>query len=187
MQAQRNKVEGQERREEERCELSDLLRVVKEAVTRKKVLSSSLQVLVDAECTHDGSLRHVAKFEQWGWDTLDRRFLDANRLRSLAELQRGLLLSGFRLLRPGGTLVYCTCSFSTAQNEEVVLWLLDGQETADVVALEEAVQWPCAPGNLPAASASSIHNNAVQKMVRFHPSLSQTSGLFVAKLTKREP
>ena len=24
------------------------------------------KVLVDAECTHDGSIKHLAKFEKWG-------------------------------------------------------------------------------------------------------------------------
>jgi 16S rRNA C967 or C1407 C5-methylase (RsmB/RsmF family) len=66
-------------------------------------------VLVDAECTHDGSLRHIAKFQQWGWPTFERRVLGARRLRALALLQRGLLLNGFRLLKPGGVLIYATC------------------------------------------------------------------------------
>lgn len=46
-----------------------------------------LQVLVDAECTHDGSIRHIQKFEQWGWTTLQRRVLDAERTDSLTALQ----------------------------------------------------------------------------------------------------
>jgi hypothetical protein len=37
------------------------------------------KVLVDAECTHDGSIKHIQKFEQWGWKTLERRVLDAER------------------------------------------------------------------------------------------------------------
>ena len=28
---------------------------------------------MDAECTHDGSIKHLAKFAQWGWDTFERR------------------------------------------------------------------------------------------------------------------
>ncbi|KAL6222266.1 hypothetical protein ACLB2K_005658 [Fragaria x ananassa] len=45
------------------------------------------KVLVDAECTHDGSIKHVQKFEHWGWDTLQRRVLDAERGDSLTALQ----------------------------------------------------------------------------------------------------
>ena len=45
------------------------------------------KVLVDAECTHDGSVKHIQKFEQWGWKTLQRRVLDAERTDSLHVLQ----------------------------------------------------------------------------------------------------
>lgn len=48
---------------------------------------ATYQVLVDAECTHDGSVKHIQKFEQWGWTTLQRRVLDALRTDSLTLLQ----------------------------------------------------------------------------------------------------
>ena len=90
-------------------------------------------MLVDAECTHDGSVKHVSKYHSWGWDTMEGRVLDPARLAALDALQRGLLRcacvcvrvcvcvcgggggaraprrNGFRLLREGGTLVYSTC------------------------------------------------------------------------------
>lgn len=46
------------------------------------------QVLVDAECTHDGSLKHMLKFHSWGWDTFERRFLDPDRINNLVALQK---------------------------------------------------------------------------------------------------
>ena len=52
------------------------------------------RVLVDAECTHDGSIKHLAKFAQWGWESFEARFLEPSRLDSLATLQRGLLRVG---------------------------------------------------------------------------------------------
>ncbi|KAL9327148.1 hypothetical protein ACSQ67_007793 [Phaseolus vulgaris] len=45
------------------------------------------KVLVDAECTHDGSIKHIQKFEHWGWRTLQRRVLDAERTDDLHSLQ----------------------------------------------------------------------------------------------------
>ncbi|KAJ8443605.1 hypothetical protein Cgig2_019587 [Carnegiea gigantea] len=78
------------------------------------------KVLVDAECTHDGSIRHVQKFEHWGWQTLQRRVLDAERTDDLTNLQFRLLSNGFRLLKTGGSLIYSTCSLTVAQNEAVV-------------------------------------------------------------------
>lgn len=47
-----------------------------------------------------------------------------DRLDSLSDLQRNLLMNGFRLTKAGGIVVYSTCSLSRAQNEDVVAWFL---------------------------------------------------------------
>ncbi|ESQ31092.1 hypothetical protein EUTSA_v10004380mg [Eutrema salsugineum] len=133
------------------------------------------KVLVDAECTHDGSIKHIQKFEQWGWTTLERRVLDAERTdRNLTALQLNLLRNGFRLLKQGGTLVYSTCSLTLAQNEDVVDQFLDENSSAELQEIETAKDWPCTSGRTP-------------KTVRFDPSTSATSGLFVAKIRKLAP
>ncbi|KAJ8467240.1 hypothetical protein OPV22_029792 [Ensete ventricosum] len=100
------------------------------------------KVLVDAECTHDGSLKHIQKFEDWGWETLERRVLDAKRTDSLLHLQLQLLTNGFRLLRVGGTLVYSTCSLTVAQNEDVVKQFLSRNSLAELQHVEASAIWP---------------------------------------------
>ncbi|KAL7604980.1 hypothetical protein Lser_V15G19546 [Lactuca serriola] len=87
------------------------------------------KVLVDAECTHDGSIKHIQKFENWGWSTMERRVLDAERTDDLTVLQFRLLTNGFKLLRVGGNLVYSTCR---------QLLVIDGSES-----------WPCKSGRIP--------------------------------------
>ncbi|KAL6224478.1 hypothetical protein ACLB2K_003333 [Fragaria x ananassa] len=129
------------------------------------------KVLVDVECTHDGSIKHVQKFEHWGWDTLQRRVLDAERGDSLTALQLKLLTNGFRLLKAGGLLVYSTCSLTVAQNEDVVKQFLEENSSAELQAIDAAENWPCKSGRMP-------------KTLRFDPLTSNTSGLFVAKFTK---
>jgi 16S rRNA C967 or C1407 C5-methylase (RsmB/RsmF family) len=54
---------------------------------------------------------------------------------------------GFQLLRPGGVLVYSTCSLTAAQNEDVVRWLL---ETCD----GEARLLPIAPEEITRSAAA---------------------------------
>ncbi|KAL3527222.1 hypothetical protein ACH5RR_011878 [Cinchona calisaya] len=129
------------------------------------------KVLVDAECTHDGSIRHIQKFEQWGWETLHRRVLDAERTDDLTTLQLQLLTNGFRLLKVGGTLVYSTCSLTVAQNEGVVEKFLSQNGSAELLEIDSAKTWPCKSGRIP-------------RTLRFDPSTSCTSGLFVAKFMK---
>uniref|UniRef100_A0A0D9VFH9 SAM-dependent MTase RsmB/NOP-type domain-containing protein n=1 Tax=Leersia perrieri TaxID=77586 RepID=A0A0D9VFH9_9ORYZ len=129
------------------------------------------KVLVDAECTHDGSIKHIQKFEFWGWKTLDRRVLDAERTDNLLGLQLRLLTNGFKLLKTGGSLVYSTCSLTVAQNENVVQQFLCKHSSAELQKIDSADNWPCRSGS-------------IFKTLRFDPATSQTSGLFVAKFTK---
>ncbi|CAL1361153.1 unnamed protein product [Linum trigynum] len=132
------------------------------------------KVLVDAECTHDGSIRHVQKFEQWGWETLNQRVLNAERTDNLTTLQLNLLRNGFRLLKVGGSLVYSTCSLTVCQNEEVIMRFLAENASAELLEIDAARDWPCRSGSIP-------------KTLRFDPVVSKTSGLFVAKFTKLSP
>ncbi|XP_026393111.1 uncharacterized protein LOC113288321 isoform X1 [Papaver somniferum] len=129
------------------------------------------KVLVDAECTHDGSIKHIQKFDQWGWKTLQRRVLDAERTDTLANLQLQLLINGFRLLKVGGMLVYSTCSLTVAQNEDIVEQFLSAHPSAELQEIDAANNWPCKSGKIP-------------KTLRFDPLTSNTGGLFVASFTK---
>ncbi len=65
-------------------------------------------VLVDAPCSATGTLRRNPE--------LRLRSID---LSELAALQGAILEGAARLVRPGGRLVYATCSVLTAENEEI--------------------------------------------------------------------
>ncbi|KAJ2375819.1 hypothetical protein IW150_002332, partial [Coemansia sp. RSA 2607] len=80
------------------------------------------RVLVDAECTHDGSLAHVLKYARLGWAGLEQI---AQRAPAVPQLQLRLMENAWRLLRVGGLMVYSTCSLSPEQNEMVVARFLE--------------------------------------------------------------
>lgn len=136
------------------------------------------KVLVDAECTHDGSLKHLKKYRtQWSWETLEKRVLDPIRISELRDIQRGLIEQAFRLLKPGGHLVYSTCSMCKAQNEDIVQWFLTKYDgLAEIVPLD-MIRWGACEGSLFGT-------------VRFEPvampdgQLLNTSGQFIAKIKK---
>ena len=105
-------------------------------------------VLVDAECSTDGAIKHLKhklKQEQSNSDGKDTKAVsallkggisklgDEAAMADLVDLQRRLIMSGFRLLKRGGTLVYSTCSLSEEQNEGVVNWLLQQCSHASII------------------------------------------------------
>lgn len=78
------------------------------------------KVLVDAQCTHDGSIKHIRKHIQEGWANYNPHHYSPDGLQDLYDLQLRLLENGFGCLKSGGILVYSTCSLSKAQNEGII-------------------------------------------------------------------
>ncbi|MGB9791368.1 MAG: RsmB/NOP family class I SAM-dependent RNA methyltransferase [Thermacetogeniaceae bacterium] len=69
------------------------------------------RVLVDAPCSGEATLAHDAEV---------RRRWSLKAIRRMASLQRHILNQAARLTRPGGYLLYATCTFSPEENEEVI-------------------------------------------------------------------
>ena len=73
------------------------------------------RILVDAPCSGLGALRRNP----------DARWrVQPDAIAQLAAVQRAILAAAAKRLRPGGTLVYSTCTLSPEENDDVVKWLL---------------------------------------------------------------
>ena len=131
------------------------------------------RVLVDAPCTASGHLRSKAM-----------QFQSPNfqRIRGLQAVQKGLLSSGFRLMKPEGLLVYATCSLHPEENEMVVNHLL--------------TKFPEARIEPPKISSLQSHpglvhwegtdfHESIHHCLRVYPHDNDTDGFFIA-LIRRE-
>lgn len=106
-------------------------------------------VAVDAPCSGEGMMRReqVAR-TQWS-----RRLVE-----QCASLQRNILKDALKVLKPGGFLIYSTCTFNVEENELNVKWLLENSDLEPV-------------GN----------------PRRFMPHRCGCEGLFVAVMRRKEP
>ena len=69
------------------------------------------KVLIDAPCSGEGMFRkEEAAITDWSQETVEM----------CARRQAGILDAGAQLLRPGGRLVYSTCTFAPEENEQTV-------------------------------------------------------------------
>ncbi len=85
------------------------------------------RVLVDAPCSGLGTLHRHA----------DARWRQTpESIQTLVPLQRALLAEAARCTRPGGVLVYATCTLHSAENEVVIQDFLAGQPAWQVQRLE---------------------------------------------------
>lgn len=146
------------------------------------------RVLVDAECTTDARLRNSNRSEEEllannnNNNGKKQRVFSKEQELETQELQFGLLSNGFALLKPGGTLVYSTCSMMRGQNEDVVKRLLDAAPNARLVKLPAAA----ALLGLEVEETTASEAKGAAKTWRLTPEVSGTSGLFIAKITKLE-
>lgn len=129
------------------------------------------RVVLDAPCSGEGMFRKEPEaIKHWGPSAPERA----------ARLQKNLIQSAGELLRPGGVLVYSTCTFAPEENEGVIEHFL--QHNPDF-ALEDAHLHPSfAPGQ--GQWVQGLHN--LQQTARLWPHRLQGEGHFLAKLRRLE-
>ena len=128
------------------------------------------RVLLDAPCSGDGILcKNQALLNYWSPEDACHR----------GQQQAGLLRAAFHTLKPGGTLVYSTCSLSLEENEEVLLALLKRYpDLVEILPIEGI-----APTPLPTELAAKYPPEFAHCR-RVWPHLHNTEGAFVAKIRK---
>ncbi|HRZ40918.1 MAG TPA: RsmB/NOP family class I SAM-dependent RNA methyltransferase [Candidatus Omnitrophota bacterium] len=132
------------------------------------------RVLVDAPCSSEGRFRadEPKTFAYWS----------ARKIKEMVKKQKGLLLHAGRQLKPGGTLVYSTCTFAPEENEGVVDWFLrkaEGDFEIMDFPIQEAQTYPAL-----ASWQKKVFDPRVQQCVRILPS-DKVQGFFIAKFLKR--
>ncbi|MEW5841223.1 MAG: RsmB/NOP family class I SAM-dependent RNA methyltransferase [Thermoproteota archaeon] len=96
-----------------------------------------------------------------------------------AALQGRLVEAAVNAAKPGGLIVYSTCSFAPEENEAIV----DGMVRRFGVEVEE----PFAHGSRGVESFGRMEfSGAVRNARRFYPHLHDTTGFFIARMRKRK-
>jgi len=131
---------------------------------RAKRLAGKLdRVLVDAPCSGFGTLRRNPDLK---WRHGERAISE------LAEKQRGILATAARLVKPGGRLVYATCSILSAENEAVAESFTAAQPEFAAVSCDELL----------AAQRIALRTGP---RLRLWPHLHRTDGFFAAVFARR--
>ncbi len=121
-------------------------------------------IVVDAPCSGEGMFRKDSfAVEQWSESVV----------RQCASRQKEILTDIWGCLRPGGLLVYSTCTFNASEDEECVQWIVN-ELGAEPLAVQVDVSWGIT-GSLA---------DAALPVYRFIPGFTRGEGLFLAVLRK---
>ena len=129
------------------------------------------RILADVPCSGEGKLR---------FSTSSARFTRRAPKSFLSRIQRGLLLQAFDLLADTGILLYSTCTYNPAENEEVVQYLLENRP-AEVLPIELSA--PHAHGLL--QWRNSTYDQQMEQCWRIYPHQINSVGFFLAKIGRR--
>ncbi|MHB1485462.1 MAG: RsmB/NOP family class I SAM-dependent RNA methyltransferase [Saccharofermentanales bacterium] len=124
------------------------------------------KILIDAPCSGEGMFRRdpdaAFSWEKFGND-------------SCAKMQKDILSNVDKLLKPGGIIVYSTCTFTILENEEMIGWFIKEYPWYEVVPLDR-------PESIDFGLSD---NKELQGALRIFPHHASGEGHFCVKLQKK--
>ena len=130
------------------------------------------RLLLDVPCTGSGTWRRHPE-AKW--------FLKPEDLEDAIATQRHILASASQLVKPGGRLVYVTCSVLCEENEDQVEWFLQNAPAFRPMAMD-AIWEETIGGPLPPSLDRPGHGTG--HGLRLSPASTGTDGFFVAVLER---
>lgn len=122
------------------------------------------KVLVDAPCTGLGIIRKKPDIKY---------SKNTGSLPDIVALQRTILNNAAVYVKPGGTLVYSTCTIQPEENLENVRAFLEGHRDFELEGFEDIL-----PGSLQ-------NRTSRQGYLQLFPNIDQTDGFFISKMVRR--
>ncbi len=131
------------------------------------------KVLLDAPCSMESILieNDEASYADWS----------VKEIKHLARKQQWMLRSAISACKPGGLVIYSTCTFAPEENEQVIDWIL--QKDGKKIQLEDITLPGTELMNGITSFEGNNYNPEVTKTKRVVPS-EQMEGFFIAKMRK---
>jgi len=128
------------------------------------------KILLDAPCTGEGLIRQ---------DKTRKKSKTLKDIEKLANVQKELLDSGLKVLKPGGTLLYSTCSIAPEENEFVIDDVL--QDRSEYAIIQLNTQYGI-------SGFTKVFGKNLRKNLKFsqrlYPHIHNTIGFFICLIKK---
>ncbi len=131
------------------------------------------KILIDAPCSGEGMFRKDKKVVK-AWEEHGPEFF--------AKLQKSIITQAARMLKPGGLMLYSTCTFDVRENEETIEYLLDTYPEFQILPMEGYEGFCEGRWDL-----TKSKNEDLKKTIRIFPHKMHGEGHYLALLQKGEP
>lgn len=131
------------------------------------------KILLDAPCSGTGTIsKSPGTLLMWNPKMVKR----------IVSIQKRLIETAFDVLKPGGVMVYSTCSNEPEEDEGIIDYLIKNKENAEILDIElEINRSPCITN-----FNGKKYDKQVEKCVRIWPQDNHTEGFFIAKIRKKD-
>ena len=127
-------------------------------------------IVADVPCSGEGMFRKDAQaIEEWSLQNVEK----------CCQLQRSIITDIWDNLRPGGILVYSTCTFNAHENEENIAWILKHYD-AELIEIPVEKEWNITSSLI----GNPLNDGRKFPVYRFIPGLTKGEGLFMAIIRK---
>lgn len=130
------------------------------------------KILIDAPCSGEGMFRKDKKMVR-AWEEHGPDYF--------SKIQKHILLQAAAMLRPGGRILYSTCTFDERENEQAIEFLL--QECPEF-SIQAIMPYDGFAEGIPRLSNTQMED--LKKTVRIFPHRLDGEGHYLALLQKRE-
>ena len=150
------------RRENARMGVENAIPVIADACNPLPIRTEADIVILDPPCTSTGAF---GKLPSAKW-RLTRRSVD-----KMAEIQWKMLNSCVENVKPGGALIYSTCSVTVEENEMLIERFLKWHPSYSLAEITPKIGLPGLRG--------------LEKCVRLYPHIHRCNGFFIARLSRK--
>lgn len=127
-------------------------------------------IVADVPCSGEGMFRKDTQaIEEWSLQNVEKCY----------QLQRSIITDIWDNLRPGGILVYSTCTFNAHENEENIAWILKHYD-AELIEIPVEKEWNITSSLI----GNPLNDGRKFPVYRFIPGLTKGEGLFMAIIRK---
>ncbi len=129
------------------------------------------KILIDAPCSGEGMFRKDRKMIK-AWEEHGPEFF--------ANLQKSIIIQAAEMLKPGGMMLYSTCTFDGRENEQMVEYLMERHPEFEILSI---TPYDGFAHGIPELTKSK--DEAYKRTVRIFPHKMKGEGHFLALLRKR--